>query len=747
MQIGGGFLGIPITVCVVFSLLGLWLGHAVVRLIARRTGQIWATEDRLFRRRLALFSALCWIAAGALTAAALAVVPGLIPALEAKGFVQWGGHIAWAMAFAITALVSIAAVLSVVRAWTRTLAAIRRRRMLLGLEPIPGRRESVVAGTSQTHAQPASSTPMSAMPAAAAAPRTGGRRIVVCCDGTGNRPAESDADAPVATNVWKIYRGLVCNEAQTAWYDPGVATDTSTTATTLRRTRRVFNAVGTGPGGRIMAEVAKLRRAYEGATGAGLVENVAQAYAEIVRRYRPGDRIYLIGFSRGAYTARCVAGVIDMCGLLRPEFERYVPDLVYLYRTRRNPHEPVPIPDAMVQPQEGVRVEFLGLFDTVGSLGVPLWGWWFRALPHWNNISLSTDPMRVCRHVYHAMAMDERRAQFFPTPFSRPEGLDTTLEQVWFRGAHADVGGGYEETHLSDIALDWMVQAAERHGLEFDLTIREGRKPDPLALVHDELNRRPYWRLFGSWPRWHPVPGAENPPKPAPPGTLHPSVLERQRALEQELGRPDFLRLVAGAPVAFDVHAGREWNRSGVVLGAGYYRLSYVSGLWRNAEDEPCGPFGEDDASVGWWRRTWAISRRLPGQPWTRLCVAVAHPRRWKLRELGIWQLLRYQYWKDPKELRRQIAPIGRDLKAVGDSITIQNKCLPGLLYLFANDLWHTAGNNSGALCLEVEQVDAPVGGKPLWVLGVDGYWKRREGAAPLAEETGGQGPRRDYAS
>lgn len=243
--------------------------------------------------------------------------------------------------------------------------------------------------------------------------------------------------------------------------------------------------------------------------------------------------------------------MIHRCGLLRAEYLRYADDLVHLYRTRERPSDPVP--DWMKHDPAAVRVEFLGVFDTVGSLGVPLWGWWFRALPHWKNEALSTDPMPVCEHIYHAMAMDERRSQFFPTPFARPKTGGTTLEQVWFRGAHADIGGGYAETGLSDIALAWMVAAAERHGLTFGDEIATGRRPDPLARLHDELARKPAWRRFGSWPRWHPVPDAEDPAAPAPPGTLHPSVLRRMEVAHDRLGRPDFVRLDAGRSFDIDV--------------------------------------------------------------------------------------------------------------------------------------------------------------------------------------------------
>src|SRR5690606_25070316 len=121
-------------------------------------------------------------------------------------------------------------------------------------------------------------------------------------------------------------------------------------------------------------------------------------------------RIYLVGFSRGAFTARCIAGVISRCGLLRAENIRYAPEVVQLYRIRDKPGDALALRHDMMH--RDVRVEFLGVFDTVASLGVPLWGWWFRVFPIWRNLPFATDPAAVCRFVYHALAMDERRSQF-----------------------------------------------------------------------------------------------------------------------------------------------------------------------------------------------------------------------------------------------------------------------------------------------------------------------------------------------
>ena len=379
--------------------------------------------------------------------------------------------------------------------------------------------------------------------------------------------------------------------------------------------------------------------------------------------------------------------------------------IVRLFRMRREADKNVPIHWSYVH-AELPAVEFLGLFDTVGSLGVPMWGWWFNSLKFFRNTPLSTDPSPICVNVYHAMAMDERRAQFFPTPFdkTRPAGAwTTTLEEVWFRGGHCDVGGGYADPGLSDIALEWMLGACAKHGLEFDPGLQRLLRPSPLALMHDELQRQPAWRLLGSWPRWHPVTDS-----------LHPSVAARATA-NTGLGRHD-MTVVGPAPVTFTAGAQREWDRTGLILQGGgeRYRLTWKSGEWHDEELPPCGPSGQPGKEfIRWLLR---FRRRLPAENYMALCITIAHPRPWPLREGGLSRLFYYLFVRDPWELRQQVAPVGCDLKVRGDSVVIQNNGADGLLHVFANDAWMTAANNSGGLEMSIERLPAnSVVGEPIW--------------------------------
>ncbi len=562
-------------------------------------------------------------------------------------------------------------------------------------------------------------------------PRSGSRSIVILCDGTSNRPDQQEDGEAAATNVWKLYKALGCDETQVTWYQAGVGSDTSSTAAEVRRTKAVLASVGANPGSQVAAYGGRILRLFEGAFGSGISEGIVNGYTEIVRQYRPGDRIYLIGFSRGAYTARCIAGVISRCGLLRSENLRHAPDMVQLYRTREDQHAFVHVRPELVHADPSI--EFVGVFDTVAALGVPLWGWWFRASPIWKIGALATDPVEACRHVYHALAMDERRSQFFPTLYNDPRHNGggkrgprdrlKTLEQVWFRGAHADIGGGYARHDLSDITLGWMMDAMRHHGLRFHDGTRDALRPDPLGRLHDELARKPGWVLFGSWPRWHPVPGAV----PDQQGTtLHPSVLERADAVQERTGRPDLVRLQPGASLAFVAEARRDWNRTGVVIEHGAtYRLTYLGSRWRDAETPPCAPDGQEAQGVFDLRRWLTAGRRLRWQPWMRLVATVAHPRKWELREKGLPELVELLFHNDPWELTRQLAAIGQDLATPDMSVLIHNEAPAGVMYLFANDWWQTASNNSGGAWLRIAHVTAAEEGPPLWTLRVDGGWSR----------------------
>lgn len=686
--------------------LAFWLATATIRLLARWGERYWPLRDGPISACAAGLAVVTAVVASVMAWLARAVFRALLPTLDSTKDWQPWMPAAWkSFLFVCVAVITGAIILGAASQAFGVLGAARRRRRLLDLDLPP---------SAEPHAKP--------LP--------GGRSIVILCDGTGNRPDGMEGGEPAATNIWRLHGTLACDETQVVWYQAGVGSNSSSTDAEARRTRAVLAAVGANVGAQAAMVFSRVNKALEGAFGTGISEGIINGYAQIVRNYRPGDRIYLMGFSRGAYTARCIAGVISRVGLLRAENLRYAEDMVRIYRTRDRQTDLVSVRPDLVHADPAI--EFVGVFDTVASLGVPLWGWWFRFLPIWDNTPLTTDPAPACRHIYHALAMDERRSQFFPTLYQRPAAdrpdKFQSLSQVWFRGAHSDVGGGYARRDLSDIALAWMMAAMKAHGLRFRAGAWKGLQPQALGPVHDELDRKPDWRIFGSWPRWHPVPGAG----PDPAGTeLHPSVLARAAAVEQRNGRLDLYPVPPDTTVPLAASARRDWERTGIIIEHGVlYRLTYVGGTWQDAEKQECGPAGQEAGLLD-LRRWLKVGRRMRYQPWMRLVATVAHPRHWPPEERGLWALLVLLFKNDPQELVSQLAPVGQDLACPGSSILLRNLAPSGLLYLFANDWWQTASNNSGEIRLEIRRVqDTGGAGEPVWTLmgvaqGKPGYWTR----------------------
>jgi uncharacterized protein (DUF2235 family) len=681
-----------LAVVVTLGVLGWALGRWAMRLVQVALISLWRHRARH--------------AAGLATAALVAILAG------------WGLVRLWRLGFDAFAPEPLPAWLhAVARDWLSLLVPLAATLSgLLAIGGMLGRwRRLVPQGAFEAEPLPLGPAPPRA---------TGGRRIVILCDGTGNAPDRQEDGRPAATNVCKLSQALLNDQTQTVWYLPGVGTGVSSAAVGAQRAQSLLTIFGAGMVAQLASLWVRLVALYESAAGGGVAEAATRAYTEIGRQYRPGDRIYLIGFSRGAYTVRVVAGIIRRSGLLKAGNLVYAPDLVRLHLARRQSRQGVPIDPSLLWPD--VDVEFLGVFDTVASLGAPLWGWWFTLRGLVSRAAYHTDPAPICRGVYHAMAMDERRAQFFPTPFDRPAPGSWTerFEQVWFRGAHADVGGGYADTGLSDIALDWMMQKAEDHGLSFHPGLRAALRPDPLARLHDEIARRPAWGWIGSWPRWHPVPG-DAPAEGGVPGRLHPSVVERAEASWQLLHRPDLLRLAPGEAIEIWTEAHRNWDRTGLVIEPGAaYRITWLGGAWRDAGHAPIGPAGQVARGLD-LRRPLFWRRRLPGVDWMALSATVAHRRPWPLEEYGLLRLMACLFWRDPEELRRQVAPAGASLRQPGDALVLRSEApAGGLLYPFANDWWQTAANNSGSLKLEVRRLAAPDPACPVWRLRPDGTWE-----------------------
>lgn len=295
------------------------------------------------------------------------------------------------------------------------------------------------------------------------------KKLIVCADGTWN-----DEDR-TRTNVAKLHRAL-----QT-WHVEGVDQWVC-----------YVSGVGTTYGEALRG----------GAFGYGLSRNILQAYHFLVDNYNPGDQLYFFGFSRGAYTVRSLAGLIRNSGIVKRNgnHRQLVDQAMKLYRNRSAASHPDEDPAKKFRRDHSheTEIEFIGVWDTVGSLGIPTgtlrllslllrlrgYDWQFH------------DPQlsSKVKHAYHALAIHERRGTFVPTLWEKQEKdstKDQVLEQVWFPGVHCDVGGGYDAAGLSDESLYWMIHKARKCGLKFRKDPPEfgfAYSPDPFSRLHDSYS-------------------------------------------------------------------------------------------------------------------------------------------------------------------------------------------------------------------------------------------------------------------
>ncbi len=240
-----------------------------------------------------------------------------------------------------------------------------------------------------------------------------------------------------------------------------------------------------------------------GATGKGLVENVKVAYRFLANNYEPEDEIYIFGFSRGAYTARSLAGLIGWLGMIRKNHLEQLTHYFERYRKRR-PGESPPEDLQRIRWQQDVPIECVGVWDTVGALGIPART--FANLVRGINKKyafLDTTLGDHIRHGFHAVAIDEKRGPFTPTLWSAPEGVEIPTDRVrqaWFPGVHSNVGGSYDDAGLSDHALLWMVQCVRQTtGLKFDdayLKDTDHVRPDALGTHYDSLGAYVFSRML-----------------------------------------------------------------------------------------------------------------------------------------------------------------------------------------------------------------------------------------------------------
>lgn len=237
----------------------------------------------------------------------------------------------------------------------------------------------------------------------------------------------------------------------------------------------VFYDKGVGTG--------RFDRLLGGGCGFGIKTKILDVYRFLMATYSPGDELFLLGFSRGAYTVRSSFGLIRNSGLLKTEFAHKIEDAYALYRRRDDASHPDAIESELFRRSYSwePRAKFIGVWDTVGALGIPVGGLLQFVNKRWafHDMTLSS----WVDNAFQALAIDERRKPFRPSVWERSKNAThQVLEQVWFAGVHSNVGGSYPETGLSDISLLWMLGKAEVSGLDIDracLNKTSNPKPDP----------------------------------------------------------------------------------------------------------------------------------------------------------------------------------------------------------------------------------------------------------------------------
>jgi len=301
------------------------------------------------------------------------------------------------------------------------------------------------------------------------------KNIIICCDGTNNQYGTTN------TNVVRLFTALVQDVRQVAYYHPGLGTMGAPGAWT--RMAQWFS--------RLLGQ----------AIGRGLPDDVCAAYVFLMQQYQPGDKVFMFGFSRGAYTVRVLAGMLHMFGLIRTGNEALVPYAVRMLSKLDQHSFEVAKEFKATFSRQYDQTWFVGVWDTVSSVG---WVWTPLKIPY----SANNPDICVGRH---AVSIDERRAFFRqnlwkPAVPPKPSG-PVDVKQVWFAGVHSDIGGGYPpiQNGLSMITVAWMLRESKAAGLMVDATkeaaVLKAIPADPGSRLHNSLT--PAWWIAELIPKPH----------------------------------------------------------------------------------------------------------------------------------------------------------------------------------------------------------------------------------------------------
>ncbi|HBE67317.1 MAG TPA: DUF2235 domain-containing protein, partial [Planctomycetaceae bacterium] len=427
--------------------------------------------------------------------------------------------------------------------------------------------------------------------------------------------------------------------------------------------------------------------------------------------YEAGDRVFLFGFSRGAYTVRCLTGMINHCGLLATgEFESdqvwAAVDAAYdaYLNRRRDPnatwwqddwefHLPNDLADT------SIPIHFLGVWDTVGALGIPDNLGVANLFDRYDRYAFSDTRLSPnVLHARHAVAIDEQRSNFAATLWNKKWTAKQDVKELWFPGTHGDVGGGWAETALSDGALKWMIDEAKSEGLAINPVMESQISPDPQGLLHESST--------GVMKHLTPVPRAVPPIDEST--HFHQSSIVRNAAppITQAPYWPTRRLKSVGDSLSVSVYARQPWNATGLWVDEKHaYDLS-ASGRWLD-KNVSCGPGGTHDGDFQLGELAHLASSLL-GQAEGLLQRASGN------EEIDIRGTRRHEEYPwfclvgaVANDINPDVSgtPLRHEHRLIGESLKNFQPRKSGYLYAYANDAWHFYSNNRGSVVLTVKRV------------------------------------------
>lgn len=509
--------------------------------------------------------------------------------------------------------------------------------------------------------------------------------LIICCDGTWNNPSQEDNGVPAPTNVVKLFNAIGDHDGigtlQKKYYHPGL-------------------------GGEDMGLKEKL---LGGALGVGITRHICSAYHWLGTQYEDGDQVYIFGFSRGAFTARCLAGMLNkgllnLRGISSRQAWRRV-ESAYKSGYRKNKRNRIKSEWAAFNRGNGLKVQFLGVWDTVGALGIPDDLELLNLLDRPDKWRFHDSKLgKNVRCGRHAMALDELRSSFTVTHWSNADKHEN-CQELWFPGVHSDVGGGYAETDLSDSALEWMMAEAESQGLDFRSGAVDQLQPNPNGVMHNSY--RGLFAAMRSRPRAIPEMGLD-----ANSSVFHDSALTRQQT--SPLSYPEYYphrSLDVGESITLPVYADTRWNPTHLFLNAGEEYTFSASGEWQDSADT-CDWHGTEDdkLTVGDIIRSTSAflgrfeslyrkltdnnatdflgTKRIENFPWFVLVGAIAN-------DSGA-----------DNAVANDGSPVAHEYIKLPDFATSPLKVTQaGYLYTFPNDVWSLYENNHGSIDLTITRV------------------------------------------